>query len=74
MKKELPPKVQLIIGLILLAVGGFPWLYTPLFFGDRPPTTNEGSGMLGTLIFLFVGLPGLLMTTSALRALRNRRR
>ena len=49
----------LITGLIMLVVGGAPWVYTPLIIRDRG---MEGSGMLGTIIFIAVGLPGLLLT------------
>ncbi len=65
MNKELPAKILLAFGLILLAIGGFPWLYTPLFFGKMPLATDEGSGMLGTVLFLSVGLPGLAITFAA---------
>jgi hypothetical protein len=50
----------LITGLIMLVIGAFPWLYTPWLMGTRGG--DEGSGMMGTLIFLFVGVPGLLLT------------
>ncbi len=73
MNKELPTRVQLVVGLALLALGGFPWLYTPLFFGRMPPATDEGSGMLGTLLFLFAGLPGLSVTLRAWKALKASR-
>ena len=49
----------LISGLIMILVGGFPWLYTELMIGDRG---MEGSGTLGTLLFLLVGVPGVLVT------------
>ncbi len=50
----------LFSGLLMLVVGGFPWAYTPLIIGDGG---MEGSGMLGTLIFIFIGIPGILATT-----------
>jgi hypothetical protein len=50
----------LIVGIVLLIVGGFPWIYTPYLMGTRGG--DEGSGMFGTIIFILVGLPGLLMT------------
>jgi hypothetical protein len=50
----------LITGLIMLVIGAFPWIYTPLLMGARKG--SEGPGMLGTLIFLFVGIPGLIFT------------
>jgi hypothetical protein len=50
----------LITGLIMLVIGAFPWLYTPWLMGTRGG--DEGSGMMGTMIFLFVGIPGLLLT------------
>jgi len=49
-----------VAGLVMLAVGIFPWAYTPWLVGDRPG--GEGAGMLGTIIFLTVGLPGVLVT------------
>lgn len=56
--------ILLHAGLAALALGACPWLYTPLFTGARPGT--EASGMLGTAIFLCVGLPGLVLTGLAL--------
>lgn len=55
------------IGYVMLAIGGFPWLYTWLLVGGRP--SNEAAGMLGTIIFIIVGLPGmvLVLTSLALR-------
>lgn len=47
-------------GLIMLAVGAFPWVYTPMLTGDRPG--GESAGMLGTIICLLVGVPGLILT------------
>ena len=49
----------LIAGILMLVVGAVPWVYTPLIIRDGG---MEGSGMLGTLIFIAVGLPGLLVT------------
>jgi hypothetical protein len=57
---DVAPRAVLVIGLVLLAVGGFPWFYTPWLMGTRGG--DEGSGMLGTIIFIFVGLPGLIAT------------
>jgi uncharacterized membrane protein YuzA (DUF378 family) len=54
----------LALGLLMLVVGGFPWIYTPCLTGGRPG--NEGAGMLGTMIFIFVGLPGIATTLSGL--------
>lgn len=42
-------------GFVLLLFGGFPWFYTPLIIPDRG---MEGSGMLGTILFIIVGIPG----------------
>ena len=50
------PKSLLIIGLPMLVIGATSWFYTPLILGGSP--TNEGAGMLGTLIFIFIGIPG----------------
>jgi len=43
-------------GLFLILFGGFPWLYTPMIIQDNG---MEGSGMLGTILFIVVGLPGI---------------
>jgi hypothetical protein len=51
------------VGLIMLILGGFPWIYTPLIIRDGG---MEGSGMLGTIIFILVGLPGLIVTVLSL--------
>ena len=62
------------LGLIMLLIGGFPWAYLPLFFG---PDGEEAWGMLGTIIFLLVGLPGVAVTgigVSRMRAHRRRTR
>ena len=47
----------LCTGLVLLLIGGFPWAYTPYLTGDR--SGGEAAGMLGTVLFIFAGLPGL---------------
>jgi len=47
-----PHSWVLKLGLILLLVGGFPWLYTPLIFGSD---NEETWGMLGTMIFILRG-------------------
>jgi len=57
-------KGMLTIGLFMLLIGGFPWIYTDMLVGGRPG--NEGSGMLGTILFILVGLPGLAVTVTAL--------
>ena len=49
----------LATGLVMLAVGIFPWIYTGLLIGDHG---GEGSGMLGTILFVTVGVPGLIVT------------
>ncbi len=51
------------VGLIMLILGGFPWIYTPLIIRDGG---MEGSGMLGLIIFIFLGLPGLIVTVLGL--------
>ena len=50
----------LATGLIMLTVGAFPWVYTPMLTSDRPG--GESAGMLGTIICLLVGVPGLILT------------
>lgn len=44
------------LGLLMVLIGGCPWLYTPYFFSG---TSDTSSGMIGTIIFLMIGLPGL---------------
>ena len=51
------------LGLVMLLLGGCPWLYTPLFTGGE---SNSSSGLLGTVIFLLIGLPGLAVTAIGL--------
>jgi hypothetical protein len=53
-------------GLLMLVAGAFPWAYTGWLVGGRPG--NEGAGMLGTLLFLFVGIPGFTLTVVGLLA------
>ena len=52
------PKSLLIVGLPMLVIGATSWFYTPLIIGGNP--NNEGAGMLGTLIFIFIGIPGCI--------------
>jgi hypothetical protein len=59
------------IGLLMLLAGGCPWLYTPLLTGGK---SNQASGMLGTVIFVLVGLPGLAVTAIGLINLTRQRR
>ncbi len=49
----------LALGVLMLAVGGCPWIYTPYLMDDR--SGGEGAGMMGTAIFIVVGLPGLVV-------------
>ena len=49
-------------GLVMLVVGVFPWVYTEWLTGDRPG--GESAGMLGTLLFVLVGVPGLVLTAA----------
>jgi len=51
-------KAVFYTAILMLLVGAFPWVYTDRLIGGRPG--NEGAGMLGTLIFLFVGVPGFI--------------
>lgn len=57
-------------GVLLCLVGLFPWAYTPALMGDRPD--GEGAGMMGTMIFIYVGLPGLALLAISLLAGRRR--
>jgi hypothetical protein len=59
------------IGLILLLVGGYPWIYTPFSFGHD---NEEAWGMLGTIIFLLVGMPGVAVTAIGSSLVRKHRR
>ena len=52
------PKSLLIVGLPMLVIGATSWFYTPLIIGGNP--NNEGAGMLGTLIFILIGIPGCI--------------
>ena len=47
-------------GLVLVAVGGFPWAYTPMLTEDQPG--GEAAIVTGTFVFVLVGLPGILLT------------
>ncbi len=58
-------------GVVLLLVGGCPWIYTPYFNNGR---TDSASGMLGTIIFITIGLPGLIITAIGLINARKNRR
>jgi hypothetical protein len=58
------------VGLLMLLVGGCPWIYTPLLTGGR---SNQASGMFGTIIFLSIGLPGLAVTAIGLSNLAAQR-
>ena len=55
---------MLTIGLLMLLIGGFPWVYTPHLICGNPG--NQGAGMLGTLLFVAIGLPGAVVTFCAL--------
>lgn len=68
------PKSLLIVGLPMLVIGATSWFYTPLIIGGSP--NNEGVGMLGTLIFIFIGIPGgitLLMSIALYGWIRFRK-
>ena len=62
----LSKRTTLYTAFLMLLVGAFPWAYTGWIVGGRPG--NEGAGMLGTLIFLFVGVPGLILAVAGLIA------
>jgi len=49
----------LIAGLLMVLLGAYPWFYTPLLIRDGG---MEGSGMLGTFLFVFLGIPGVVFT------------
>ena len=72
MKQNKVIKVIFTIGLCMLLVGGFPWIYTPALMHDH--SSGEASGMIGTLIFMFIGLPGLVITVVAAALLIGQRR
>ena len=73
--KPIKPKtigsILFFVGLLFVAVGCFPWVYTPELTGDRRPG-GEGAGLMGTIIFLFVGIPGLLLTLAGCRRFLKR--
>jgi hypothetical protein len=64
--------ILLISGLLMLAVGACPWIYASYLIGGGPE--SEGAGMLGTLIFISIGLPGLVLVLMALLALQTQRK
>ena len=64
-------RTVLTLGVLMLAAGGFPWIYTPYLTGDRPG--GEAAGMIGTIIFLLVGLPGLVLTVIGFRGFKEGR-
>lgn len=51
------------LGLLMLLIGGCPWLYTPFLFNG---VSDTSSGLLGTIIFLLIGFPGLAVTAVGL--------
>jgi hypothetical protein len=56
-------RLMLAIGLTLVVFGLYPYWWLDIaarLQGDRPG--NEGEGMGGFLIMIFLGLPGLLLT------------
>ena len=64
-------RAVLALGLLMLVVGGLPWVYTPYITGNR----QESAGMLGTCIFIYVGLPGIASTVAGMVLIaRNRRK
>ena len=65
------PGWVLWLGLTMLLIGGIPWAYTRLIFGSA---NEEAWGMIGTIIFLFIGLPGLAVTGIGVSRMREHRR
>jgi hypothetical protein len=63
-KSKVSRVALLTIGLVMLVIGACPWLYTSFIVGGRPG--NEGAGMLGTIIFILIGLPGFAITLAGL--------
>ena len=59
-------KTLLFAGVLMLVLGACRWSYTGFLTGGRPG--NESSGMLGTLIFIFAGIPGFILTLVGLCA------
>jgi len=65
-----PRRLLLVIGTTMIVFGLCPWWWLSIatwLSGGRPG--NEGEGMFGFLIFLFVGLPGLVLTLIGLLGL-----
>lgn len=62
----LSKKTLILTAFVMLFLGACPWLYTDYLVGGRPG--NEGSGMLGTIIFILVGVPGFILTIVGLVA------
>ena len=52
------------IGLVMLALGASAWWWIPPVTGYRPG--GESAGMLGTIVFLLLGLPGLGLIVAAI--------
>ena len=53
-------RATLTVGLLMLVVGGFPGVYTHYLTGGRPG--NEGAGLMVSIIYIIIGLPGVLIT------------
>ncbi|MBI4528948.1 MAG: hypothetical protein HY695_34555 [Deltaproteobacteria bacterium] len=62
-------RILLALGVLMVVLGAIPWIYTPYLTGDRPG--GEAAGMLGTILFITVGLPGLFVTVIAIRGMRR---
>jgi len=46
-----------LCGLFMIILGAFPWIYTG---------RGEGGGMLGTLLFVSLGVPGIIVTVAGI--------
>lgn len=57
-------RTALYTGLVCVVLGGFPWIYTPLLTGRR--AGSAASTLLGALIFLVMGLPGVVLAVVGL--------
>ena len=53
----------MILGIVLVVIGAYPWMYTSHIVGGQPG--NEAAGMLGTIIFILIGIPGIVLTLIA---------
>ena len=67
-KKPSAVKTVTGVGILLLLIGGCPWTYTPYLVNGK---ADSASGMIGTIIFLMIGVPGVIITLVGLVNMRS---